>query len=228
MSNCSQVACPRRRGLPQLDLVTVRIDAPAETAVIVFLDRPDDLRSARPDLVKSPIEIVDDQVENMNASAEGSKYAVDCGNGDQTVNAPAGILSGANITPCSSPSTPSQRAYHSRSAAASGDLKNTQAQNFRHHGPLPKAIDAAGRAPHPPALTIRRVDAGFAASFSEGRTGRRTSSPPQFGHRLCSNSTPQREQNVHSNVQIIASRDSGGRSRSQHSQFGLSSSMAAP
>jgi hypothetical protein len=38
----------------------------------------------------------------------------------------------------------------------------------------------------------------------------------------------QSRQNVHSNVQIIASAASGGRSLSQHSQLGRSSSMVPP
>ncbi|URQ62673.1 hypothetical protein LQ939_08475 [Pantoea alhagi] len=37
----------------------------------------------------------------------------------------------------------------------------------------------------------------------------------------------QLRQKVHSKEQIIASGDSGGKSQSQHSQFGLNSSMAA-
>jgi hypothetical protein len=51
------------------------------------------------------------------------------------------------------------------------------------------------------------------------------SSPPQFGHRPCNVLFAQSLQNVHSKVQIIASAESGGRSRSQHSQLGLSCSM---
>src|SRR5262245_45481897 len=80
-------------------------------------------------------------------------------------------------------------------------------------------------AAQPPAFTLRSVEAGYLASFSAGRIGRRTSSPPQFGQRPCSTPSAQVRQNVHSNEQIIASRESGARSRSQHSQFGLSASM---
>jgi hypothetical protein len=53
--------------------------------------------------------------------------------------------------------------------------------------------------------------------------GRRTSSPPQSE----SFSSAQAAQNVHSNEQIIALRDPGGRSQSQHSHPGRSSSIMA-
>ncbi|WIG50903.1 MAG: Enoyl-CoA hydratase [Afipia sp.] len=46
--------------------------------------------------------------------------------------------------------------------------------------------------------------------------------PPQFGHAPPNTVSAQVLQNVHSNVQITASLLSGGRSLSQHSQFGLS------
>jgi hypothetical protein len=58
-----------------------------------------------------------------------------------------------------------------------------------------------------------------------GLTGRRTSSPPQFGQAPAKRVSAQSAQKVHSKVQIIAFRASGGRSRSQHSQFGRSCSM---
>lgn len=64
-------------------------------------------------------------------------------------------------------------------------------------------------------------------SLSPGLTGRRTSSPVQFGQRPASRVVAQLWQKVHSKEQIIASVDSGGRSQSQHSQLGLNSSMAA-
>ena len=72
---------------------------------------------------------------------------------------------------------------------------------------------------------MRSVEAENFASFAAGRIGRRTSSPPQFGHSLpgslvCAQSTHQ----VHSKEQISASRLSGGRSRPQHSQLGRSAS----
>jgi len=60
---------------------------------------------------------------------------------------------------------------------------------------------------------------------SLGRMGRETKFPPQFGQRPFSFVSTQSLQNVHSKEQIIASSDSGGRSLSQHSQFGLSSNI---
>lgn len=76
-------------------------------------------------------------------------------------------------------------------------------------------------------MKIRSVEAGLRASFSAGRRGRGVSSPPQFGQRPSSTFVTQSRQKVHSNEQIIASALSGGRSRSQHSQFGRSCSMPA-
>jgi hypothetical protein len=73
---------------------------------------------------------------------------------------------------------------------------------------------------------MRSVEAGYCSNFSAGRRGLRTSSPPQFGHVPFSTSLVHSLQNVHSNVQIIADADSGGRSLSQHSQLGLSCSIA--
>jgi len=63
------------------------------------------------------------------------------------------------------------------------------------------------------------------ASLAAGRRGRRISSPPQFGQMKPSFEEAQVEQNVHSKEQISAFGESGGRSVSQHSQPGLSSSM---
>ncbi len=79
------------------------------------------------------------------------------------------------------------------------------------------------------ALSTRSVDAGYFASMGAGRTGRRTSSPPQLGQRLPGRRlATQSAQKVHSNVQIMASAASGGRSLSQHSQLGLSFSIVCP
>ena len=64
------------------------------------------------------------------------------------------------------------------------------------------------------------------ANASCGRRGRATSSPPQLGHRPFSVISAQAAQNVHSNEHIRASVDSGARSYPQHSQLGLSSSIA--
>ena len=71
----------------------------------------------------------------------------------------------------------------------------------------------------------RRVEAGDVASLSTGRIGRHSSSPLQFGQRQASIVVAQSAQKVHSNEQIIACGEPGGRSRSQHSQFGRSSSI---
>ena len=71
------------------------------------------------------------------------------------------------------------------------------------------------------ALKTRSIDAGYLADAAAGRRGRTTNSPPQFGHFPPRTASLQRAQNVHSNEQILASGDSGGRSTLQHSQFGL-------
>ncbi len=69
------------------------------------------------------------------------------------------------------------------------------------------------------------MEAGYFLSIPGGRIGRATRLPPQPGQTPSKRSSAHVEQNVHSNVQIIASGDSGGRSRSQASQFGRSFSM---
>jgi hypothetical protein len=61
-----------------------------------------------------------------------------------------------------------------------------------------------------------------------GRIGRGTKPPPQFGQTLNSTLSTQSAQNVHSYEQIRAIVDAGGRSLSQHSQFGRSSSAITP
>jgi hypothetical protein len=78
----------------------------------------------------------------------------------------------------------------------------------------------------PSAFRTRFVDAGYFASMAAGRIGRREKSPPQFGQTPPSTVSVQSAQNVHSKVQIITSGALAGRSRLQHSQFGLSSSMS--
>jgi hypothetical protein len=80
----------------------------------------------------------------------------------------------------------------------------------------------------PSGFTTRSVDGGYFSSIAGGRRGRRTNSPWQFGQIPCSSVSTQVAQNVHSNVQMRASSESGGRSRSQHSQFGLSFNIRAP
>jgi hypothetical protein len=72
---------------------------------------------------------------------------------------------------------------------------------------------------------MRRVEAGNFASFAAGRIGRATRAPRQFGQIPARNSLLQAAQKVHSKLQISASPESGGKSLSQHSQFGRNSSM---
>jgi hypothetical protein len=57
--------------------------------------------------------------------------------------------------------------------------------------------------------------------------GRAQKPPPQFGQTLSRTFSTQERQKVHSNVQIIATVESGGSAALQFSQVGLSSSMAA-
>jgi hypothetical protein len=73
---------------------------------------------------------------------------------------------------------------------------------------------------------MRSVEAGALTSLPDGRRGRRTSSPPQLGHLPASGPSAHATQKVHSNEQMRASRDSGGRSLLQHSQLGRRSNMA--
>ena len=72
---------------------------------------------------------------------------------------------------------------------------------------------------------MRCVDGGLRMSSAAGRIGRGEKSPPQFGQTPLSLLSTQSRQNVHSNVQIIASVAAGGKSLSQHSQLGRSSSI---
>jgi hypothetical protein len=74
----------------------------------------------------------------------------------------------------------------------------------------------------------RSVDAGYFTSIAAGRIGRLTKLPLQFGQTSPNTVAAQSAQNVHSKVHIRASRLSGGRSRSQHSQFGFSFIMTRP
>jgi hypothetical protein len=74
-------------------------------------------------------------------------------------------------------------------------------------------------------LNTRRADGGFLNNLEAGRIGRGAKLPPQFGHTPSSLFSAQSRQNVHSKVQIIASVAAGGKSLSQHSQLGRSSSM---
>ena len=84
-----------------------------------------------------------------------------------------------------------------------------------------------GRGEHSGCGFVKRsVVAGYLASSAAGRMGRRARSPPQLGQGAPNRVSAQSAQNVHSYVQIRARSGTGGRSRSQHSQFGRSSSMA--
>jgi hypothetical protein len=74
-------------------------------------------------------------------------------------------------------------------------------------------------------LKTRSVDAGYFANSAAGRTGRLSNSPPQFGHAPRSSRSAHPWQNVHSNEQIRASKELGGKSALQRSQLGLSFSM---
>jgi hypothetical protein len=71
---------------------------------------------------------------------------------------------------------------------------------------------------------MRCGDGGLRSSRKAGRIGRGHRLPPQLGHIPIKWPSTQRRQKVHSYVQIIASGEAGGRSTSQHSQLGRSSS----
>src|SRR5215217_2020725 len=90
------------------------------------------------------------------------------------------------------------------------------------------SIQSTERGAQPRGLNTRCVDGGYAASFPAGRRGRGMSSPPQLGQTPFNRSVTQLTQNVHSKVQMRASGESGGRSRSQHSQPGRICSMQPP
>jgi len=77
----------------------------------------------------------------------------------------------------------------------------------------------------PSGLRTLFSEAGNFFSTPTGRIGRSTKLPPQFGHTLFNISLAHWAQNVHSKVQIRASGLSGGKSTSQHSQLGRSSSI---
>jgi hypothetical protein len=81
--------------------------------------------------------------------------------------------------------------------------------------------------PQPCGLNTLSVAAGYFTSIAGGRIGRTEKLPPQFGQRPFKRVSTQSRQKVHSKVQIIASAASGGRSLSQHSQPGFSTSICA-
>lgn len=98
-------------------------------------------------------------------------------------------------------------------------------RGVRRRSALPKRSRThAHGAAQPCGLNTLSLDGGFLLSFAAGRTGLATSSPPQFGQMFFSFCVAQLSQNVHSNEQILASFDSGGRSTSQHSHDGRSCS----
>jgi len=72
---------------------------------------------------------------------------------------------------------------------------------------------------------MRVVEAGYLSNSSLARVGLATNRPLQLGHWWCSVCSVHSLQNVHSNEQINASSELGGRSQSQRSQFGRSSSI---
>lgn len=72
---------------------------------------------------------------------------------------------------------------------------------------------------------MRLVEAGLFSSLFCGLIGLGTKFPPQFGHTPCNGPSTQLTQKVHSKVQMRAISEAGGKSQSQRSQFGLSSSM---
>src|SRR5690349_16060598 len=63
--------------------------------------------------------------------------------------------------------------------------------------------------------------------FREGRIGRGVKPPPQLGQTSARTSSTHEVQKVHSNEQMRASGESGGRGLLQFSQVGRSSSMVA-
>ncbi len=67
--------------------------------------------------------------------------------------------------------------------------------------------------------------AGYVTRSSALRVGRTMSGPAQLGQVPASRSCAHSRQKVHSKEQIIASGLVPSRSRSQHSQFGLSTSI---
>ena len=89
------------------------------------------------------------------------------------------------------------------------------------HRPLEAAAQPCG-------FTFRSVEAGYFASLSAGRIGRRDQFAAAVRAAALQHALDATLQNVHSNEHIIASRESGGRSRSQHSQLGRSASMVYP
>jgi hypothetical protein len=72
---------------------------------------------------------------------------------------------------------------------------------------------------------VRSAIGGYFTTIAAGLIGRGEKLPPQFGQTPCRRVSTQSRQKVHSKVQIIASAASGGKSLSQHSHPGFSTSM---
>ncbi|WP_456151673.1 hypothetical protein, partial [Dasania phycosphaerae] len=92
---------------------------------------------------------------------------------------------------------------------------------------VPKARNGCGHACyalawHPLLFKTRSVDAGNSSSSPLGLIGRGEKLPPQLGHIFDKTFFAHGSQKVHSNEQMKASLELGGKSLSQHSQFGFS------
>ena len=92
-----------------------------------------------------------------------------------------------------------------------------RAHGVAAHGAAPASTEAPSRA-----WKTRSIEAGWRTNALTGRIGRRTNSPLQLGHTPCRCCATHSVQNVHSNEQMRASGESGGKSRLQRSQLGRS------
>jgi hypothetical protein len=72
---------------------------------------------------------------------------------------------------------------------------------------------------------VTLVVAGLFSILLEGRVGRFSKPPPQFGQTFSNTFVTHSRQNVHSKVQIIASSESLGKSLLQFSQVGRNSNI---
>jgi hypothetical protein len=99
---------------------------------------------------------------------------------------------------------PPERILAGAAGRANCEARHDQAPQHRREN--------AGRTLHPdpglatgthgPALTTRATDGGCAVSFAAGRTGLRTSSPPQLGQHKPSLGEAHSRQKVHSKEQM--------------------------
>jgi hypothetical protein len=90
-----------------------------------------------------------------------------------------------------------------------------------------QAAHSSASCAQPSAFNTRIAEAGDLVRKWIGLLGLGVRLPPQFGHLPFNVPAAHSEQNVHSKLQMKASSLVGGRSRSQHSQFGRSSSISA-